>query len=106
MRIMDSQDHILREKIVRLIKLLWQHREVEEVTWELEGTIHANYPFLFEDRGTFFFLVIDIEMTVAYACDIECVYVCEFRAQNSFKGGECKTREKNSIFLKNGKTEI
>ena len=27
----------------------------------------------------FFFFVIDIEMTVAYACDIECVYVCEFR---------------------------
>ena len=32
--------------------------------------------FMMEVR---FFFVIDIEMTVAYACDIECVYVCEFR---------------------------
>ena len=47
----------------------------------------------------FFFFVIDIEMTVAYACDIECVFVCEFRAQNSFKGGECKTLEKKIQFF-------
>ena len=38
-------------------------------------------------------------------------YVCEFRGRNSVKGGgggggECKTREKNSIFLKKGKTVI
>ena len=37
-------------------------------------------------------------------------YVCEFRGRNSVKGGgggggrgECKTREKYSIFMKNGK---
>ena len=53
----------------------------------------------------FFFFIIDIEMTVAYAYDIECVYVCEFRGRNSFKGKECKTW-KNSIILKNGKTVI
>ena len=55
MRIMDSRDQILRGKIVRLIKLLWQHRGVEEAIWEREDTIRANYPFLFEDRGFFFF---------------------------------------------------
>ena len=48
---------------------------MEEVTWECEDTLCANYPFLFEDGSTLFFFVIDIEMTVAYACDIECVYV-------------------------------
>ena len=32
-------------------------------------------------------------------------YVCEFRGRNSFNGGECKT-QKNSIFLKKGKTVI
>ena len=66
---------------MRLIKVLWQHSGVEDATWEREDTICANYPFLFEDGGTFF-LVIDIEVTVTYACDIECVYVCEFRGQN------------------------
>ena len=59
MRIMDSLDQVFQSKIVRLVKILWQHREVEEVTWEREDTMHANYPFLFEKEGTF--LVIDIK---------------------------------------------
>ena len=51
-RNMDSQDQLLRGKTVRLVKLLWQHRGVEEATWEHEDTLRANYPFLFEDGGT------------------------------------------------------
>ena len=31
-RIMDSQDQVLRRKTVRLMKVLWQHRGVEEAT--------------------------------------------------------------------------
>ena len=34
-RILDSQDQVLRCKIVRLVKVLWQHRGVEEAMWEL-----------------------------------------------------------------------
>ena len=30
--IMDSRDQVLRRKIVRLVKVLWQHRGVEEET--------------------------------------------------------------------------
>ena len=61
-------------------------------------TIRANYPFLFEDGGTFF-LIVDIEMIVVYACDIECVSVCEFRGRNYFKGGKIQNPGKNSIFF-------
>ena len=32
-----------------LVKVLWQHRGVEEATWEFEATIRANYPSLFEE---------------------------------------------------------
>ena len=32
--------------------MLWQHREVEEATWEREDTMRATYPFLFRDEGT------------------------------------------------------
>ena len=51
-RIMDSRDQVLRRKIVRLVKVLWQHRGVEEATWEREDTMRATYPFLFRDEGT------------------------------------------------------
>ena len=32
-RIVDSRDQVLRRKKMRLVKVLWQHREVEETTW-------------------------------------------------------------------------
>ena len=53
-RILDSQDQVLRRKIVRLVKVLWQHQGVEEATWEREDTMCTSYPFLFEDGGTWF----------------------------------------------------
>ena len=49
--IMDSRDQVLRRKTVRLVKVLWQHRGVEEATWEREDTMQATYPFLFRDEG-------------------------------------------------------
>ena len=52
--IMDSRDQVLRLKTVRLVKVLWQHRGVEEATWEREDTMRATYPFLFRDEGTWF----------------------------------------------------
>ena len=51
---MDSQDQVSRCKTVRLVKVLWQHCGVEEVTLEREDTMQATYPFLFRDEGTWF----------------------------------------------------
>ena len=51
MCIMDSREQVLRGKIVRLVNVLWQHRGVEEATWEREDTVRANYPFLFNKEG-------------------------------------------------------
>ena len=53
-RIMDSRDQVLRRKTVRLVKVLWQHRGVEEATWERKDMMRATYPFLFSDEGTQF----------------------------------------------------
>ena len=58
-RIIDSREYILQGKIVRLVKVLWQHLGVEKATWEREDTMPANYPFLFEEEGMS--LVIDIK---------------------------------------------
>ena len=38
---------------MRLVKVLWQHQGVEEVTQESEDTVRANYHFLVEDEGIF-----------------------------------------------------
>ena len=54
MRIMDSRDQVLRRKIMRLVKVLWQHRGVEEATWEREDMMRAPYLFLFKGEGTWF----------------------------------------------------
>ena len=54
MCIMDSRDQVLRHKTVRLVRVLWRHRGVEESTWEREDAIWATYPFLFRDEGTWF----------------------------------------------------
>ena len=52
MCILDSWDQVLQRKTVRLVKVLWQHRGVEEATWERKDTMRATYPFLLEDEGT------------------------------------------------------
>ena len=52
--ILDSRDQVLRCKTVRLVRVLWQHRGVEESTWEREDTMQVIYPLLFRDEGTWF----------------------------------------------------
>ena len=47
--ILDSRYPVLQRKTVRLVRVLWQHRGVEESTWEREDTMRATYPFLFRD---------------------------------------------------------
>ena len=51
-RILDSRDQVLRRKTMRLVKVLWQHRGVEEATWECKDMMRATYHFLFEDEAT------------------------------------------------------
>ena len=52
--IMDSREQVLQCKTMRLVRVLWQHRGVEESMWEREDTMRATYPYLFRDEGTWF----------------------------------------------------
>ena len=56
--VLDSQDQVLRRKTMRLVRVLWRRRGVEESTWEREDTMWATYPFLFRDEGTWFSLLV------------------------------------------------
>ncbi|XP_028081962.1 uncharacterized protein LOC114283350 [Camellia sinensis] len=46
--IQDSREKNLRGKTIHLVKVLWQHRGIEESTWEREDAMRTNYPQLFE----------------------------------------------------------
>ncbi|CAN6679527.1 unnamed protein product [Malus baccata var. baccata] len=45
--ILDWKDKVLRNKTVRLVKVLWRNHSVEEATWETEDRIKEMYPRLF-----------------------------------------------------------
>ena len=61
MCILDSRDQVLQRKTVRLVKVLWKHRRVDEATWELEDTMRATYPFLFKAEGALSSLILELE---------------------------------------------
>ena len=42
-------------------------------------------------------------MTVAYACDLECVCVLDFKDEILLRGEECKTRVNLNLFQKMAK---
>ena len=45
--ILDWKDKVLRNKTVRLVKVLWRNHSVEEATWEIEDRMRDMYPHLF-----------------------------------------------------------
>ena len=71
--IMDSQEQVLRGKTVRLVKVLWQHREVEEAT-STRTPCAPTIPSC--SMGKVRFLVINV---LNDCCIFMClnVYVCE-----------------------------
>ena len=75
-RILDSRAQVLQCKTVRLVKVLWQHRGVEEEMWEREDTMRATYPFLFMDEGTQFSRLV-IKLLVYMHEIVHVAYACE-----------------------------
>ena len=71
-RIIDSREQVLRRKIVRLVKVLWQHHGEEKATWERKDTMHTTYPFLVEDEGTLFS---NLEIKLLFHMHV-IVYIC------------------------------
>ena len=51
--ILARQVKQLRNKQVQLVKVLWQHHDREEATWEPEATMRAQYPQLFDSGMNF-----------------------------------------------------
>ncbi|KAL5542431.1 hypothetical protein UlMin_010141 [Ulmus minor] len=47
-RILDREERELRQKKIRLVKVLWKNHEVEEATWEREDEMRTKYPHIFD----------------------------------------------------------
>lgn len=50
-QILDVKEQVLRNKVISLVKVLWQHHGVEEATWELKSDVRRKYPHLFDSEG-------------------------------------------------------
>ncbi|KAM2749438.1 hypothetical protein EV2_028332 [Malus domestica] len=47
--LLDWKDKELRNKTVRLVKVLWRNHSMEEATWEIKDVMREMYPRLFYD---------------------------------------------------------
>ena len=47
MQILDCKEHVLRSKVIPLVKVLWKNHERKAATWELEDQMRRQYPELF-----------------------------------------------------------
>ena len=45
--ILEREEKTLRNKMINLVKVRWQHHGVGEATWELESKMREKYPHLF-----------------------------------------------------------
>ena len=102
-RILDSRDQVLRCKTVRLVKVIWQHEE-----WRRQcgnARTRCGPPILSYLRMKVCGLIFGIRILL-HIHVVVCASMFEFRGRNSVKGGKNVQPEKNSIFLKNGKTVI
>ena len=46
-QIVDHKEHVLRSKVIPLVKVLWKNHEREAATWEPEAQMRRQYPHLF-----------------------------------------------------------
>ncbi|CAM8901825.1 unnamed protein product [Rhodiola kirilowii] len=45
--ILHQKDRVLRNKVISLVKVLWEYHGNEEATWELQTEMQKKYPYLF-----------------------------------------------------------
>ena len=45
--IVDQRMKELRNKVISMVKVLWQRDIVELMTWETEASLRSSYPYLF-----------------------------------------------------------
>ena len=49
--ILDRKTIALRNKVVNLVKVKWQHRRSSEWTWEQDDEMRKHYPYFFMESN-------------------------------------------------------
>uniref|UniRef100_A0A2N9EG40 Reverse transcriptase domain-containing protein n=1 Tax=Fagus sylvatica TaxID=28930 RepID=A0A2N9EG40_FAGSY len=49
MKILDRKDQVLRNKTIRLVKVLWRNHSTGEASWERVDEMQSKYPHLFQN---------------------------------------------------------
>jgi ribosomal protein L21E len=49
--IIDTREHVLRNRTIRQVKVQWRHLSPAEATWEMEDYTRVAYPFLFRQEA-------------------------------------------------------
>ncbi|XP_075483614.1 uncharacterized protein LOC142523767 [Primulina tabacum] len=50
-RIVDTKDQVLRQRMIPYVKVQWSNHIEREATWELEERMRNQYPYLFIDQA-------------------------------------------------------
>ncbi|GJT74337.1 putative nucleotidyltransferase, ribonuclease H [Tanacetum coccineum] len=53
--ILDQQERVMRNKVIPLVKILWNNHPEREATWETEESMRASYPHFFVKFDMFSF---------------------------------------------------
>ena len=48
--ILDSKDRVTEDQPVKLYKVLWDHHDVRDATWETESYLREVYPDFYKQR--------------------------------------------------------
>ena len=51
-RILDRKEKVLRNKMIKYVKVLWND-QTEEATWEMEDQMKIKHPELFDESSKF-----------------------------------------------------
>ena len=46
--VVDGKEQVLHNRVIPLVKVIFQHHRTEEATWELESEILTKYPHLIQ----------------------------------------------------------
>jgi hypothetical protein len=47
MKIIDTLNRVMRNKVIKICKVQWSHHGVDEATWEREEELQVEFPHLF-----------------------------------------------------------